>query len=90
MAKAIVTLAGTGNGVRKEGAKMNVNKGLMKKSEDMSFEDISHSPVSILQGLSEEKGKILEAVGVHTVKELAELKYVHWAEAIVLLSEYEE
>lgn len=43
-----------------------------------------------MQGLTEEKGKLLEKVHVKTVKQLANLKYIHWAEAICLLSEYEE
>lgn len=43
-----------------------------------------------LQGLTEEKGKLLEKVHVKTVKQLANLKYIHWAEAICILAEYED
>jgi hypothetical protein len=46
--------------------------------------------VRCVQGLTKEKGQLLEKVHVRTVEELANLKYIHWAEAICTLAEYEE
>lgn len=90
MAKAITTLAGTCSGERREGSTFNMNKALMKDAEKLSLTAITEMPASTLQGLSEEKAKLLEKMNVSTVKDLAELKYANWAEAIVALAEYEE
>lgn len=90
MAKAIVALSTTCNGERREGSKLNINKALMKDSEKLSLSAIAEAPAATLQGLSEEKAKLLEKMNVSTVKDLAELKYAVWAEAIVALAEFEE
>jgi len=73
------------------GDRMNINKAVDKAYETKSLKEIADSPVSALQGVSEGDAKLLaEAFNVKTVKDLAELKYVKWAQAIVALSGTEE
>ena len=43
-----------------------------------------------MQGLSEEKAENFKVMHVSTVRELADLDYAAWAEAMVELAEYEE
>jgi len=70
---------------------MNINKMVDKKYETMSLKEIAKAPVAAIQGLSENDGKLLqEAFGVKTVSDLANLKYVKWAQAICILAEGEE
>lgn len=69
---------------------MNINKAVDKAYESKSLKEIANAPVDALQGVSENDAKLLkEAFGVDTVKELAELKYVKMAQAIVALADYE-
>jgi hypothetical protein len=70
---------------------MNINKAVDKKWESKSLKEIARAPVDALQGVSEGDAKLLkEAFGVDTVKELAELKYVRLAQAIVALADAEQ
>lgn len=70
---------------------MNINKAVDKKYESMSLKEIANAPVDALQGVSEGDAKLLaEAFNVKTVKDLANLKYVKWAQAIVTLADTEE
>lgn len=70
---------------------MNINKAVDKSFEGKSFKELLTAPMSALQGLSEGDCKLLEqAFGVHTIRDLANLKYVKWAQAIVALAETEE
>ena len=70
---------------------MNINKGVDKAYETKSFAEIADSPVDALQGVSENDAKLLlEAFNVKTVRDLAQLKYVRWAQAIVTAAEIEE
>ncbi|HOP62385.1 MAG TPA: hypothetical protein PK358_09590 [Spirochaetota bacterium] len=69
---------------------MNINKAVDKAFEEKSLKEIADAPVSALQGVSEGDAKLLaEAFNVKTVKDLAELKYVKWAQAIVALADTE-
>lgn len=69
---------------------MNVNKAVDKAYESKSFKDLADAPVSALQGISEADAILLQkAFKVKTVKDLAKLKFVKWAQAIVTLSELE-
>ena len=62
-----------------------------KAWENKSFKEIAEAPVSALQGVSEEDEKLLKkAFKVKRVKDLANLKYVKWAEAITTLAKYEK
>ncbi len=70
---------------------MNINKALDKAYEGKSLKEIARAPVSALQGVSQgDAVKLKEAFGVDTVRELANLKYVRWAQAIVALADAEE
>jgi hypothetical protein len=70
---------------------MNINKALDKAFETKSFKELVNAPLSALQGLSDNDQKLLhEAFGIHTIKDLANLKFVKWAQAIVALADTEE
>lgn len=69
---------------------MNINKAVDKAYESKSLKEIADAPVSALQGVSEGDAQLLEqAFKVRTVRDLAGLKYVKWAQAIVALAETE-
>jgi hypothetical protein len=90
MAKCIATLAVTSDGKRAEDSKFNIDKAVMAGYEPKTLQEIVDAPISTLQGLTEEKAELLKILKVHTVKDLADLKYAHWAEAIVGLAAFEE
>lgn len=70
---------------------MNINKAVDKSYEGKSLSEIADSPVDALQGVSENDARLLaEAFNVKTVKDLANLKFVRWAQAIVSLIDGEE
>lgn len=69
---------------------MNINNAVDKSYEGKSFKELADAPVGALQGLSEGDANLLkEAFNVKTIKDLAELKYVKWAQAIATLAEVE-
>ena len=70
---------------------MNINNAVDKAFETKSLKEIANSPVDALQGISEAKGKLLEeALGIKTISDLANNKYIKWAQAISILAEREE
>lgn len=70
---------------------MNLNKALDKAYESKSLKEIADAPVDALAGVSENDAKLLlEAFKVKTVRDLANLKYVKWAQAIVTLADTEQ
>jgi hypothetical protein len=72
------------------GLKMNIDKFVDKKYEQMTFKEIANAPVEAIQGISEGDAKLLkEAFNVKTVSDLAKLKYVKWAQAICTLADGE-
>lgn len=69
---------------------MNISKAVDKAYEGKSFKEIADSPVSALQGITEDDAKLLQkAFKVKTVRDLAKLKYAKWAQAIVTLADTE-
>ena len=69
---------------------MNIDKCVIKKYEKSTLKEIAHAPVDAIQGVSENDAKLLkEAFNVKTVSDLANLKYVKWAQAICILAEGE-
>jgi hypothetical protein len=67
---------------------MEINKALDKAYEKKTFKELVDCPVSALQGVSEgDAEKLKAAFNVKTIKDLATLKYVRWAQAIVTLAE---
>mmetsp|Transcript_20927 Transcript_20927/g.32211 ORF Transcript_20927/g.32211 Transcript_20927/m.32211 type:complete len:216 (-) Transcript_20927:1000-1647(-) len=92
IAKAIQVMATTAEiqGDRPSLSIMNIDQALDKDYETQSFQVVLEAPVSALQGITDEKAETLwKTLGVHTVKDLANLKYFHWAESIVTLGKYE-
>ncbi|OWT61983.1 hypothetical protein [Candidimonas nitroreducens] len=70
---------------------MNINKAVMKAYESKPLKEIADAPVSALQGVSEGDAEHLKAAfNVKTVRDLANLKFVHWAQAITTLADTEE
>ncbi|MBP8534572.1 hypothetical protein [Streptomyces sp. MK37H] len=67
-------------------ASIDLEKVLDKAWADKSLPEILAAPVSALKGVSDRQGNLLEeAFGVKTVKDLADLKYAHWASALATL-----
>jgi len=73
------------------GVYMNINFALDKAYETKPLKELVDAPVAALQGVSEGDAELLKkAFNVKTIKDLANLKYVRWAQAIVTLAETEE
>jgi len=67
---------------------MQIDKALDKAFEGKPFKELADAPVSALQGVSDgDAQKLKEAFNVKTIKDLATLKYVRWAQAITTLAE---
>ncbi|WP_031507162.1 hypothetical protein [Streptomyces megasporus] len=67
-------------------ASIELDKVLDKAWADKSLPEILSAPVSALKGVSDRDGELLEeAFGVKTVADLADLKYVRWAQALATL-----
>jgi len=70
---------------------MNIGKALVKSYEGKPLKELVDAPVDALQGVSENDAKLLkEAFNVKTISDLANLKYVKWAQAIETLAATEE
>jgi len=69
---------------------MNIDKFLDKKYEKLTLKELPAAPVDAIAGVSEGDAKLLkEAFNVKTIKDLAKLKYVKWAQAICTLADGE-
>ncbi|MEV6199080.1 hypothetical protein AB0M64_03815 [Streptomyces sp. NPDC051771] len=67
-------------------ASIDLDKVLDKAWADKSLPEILAAPVGALKGVSGRDGELLEqAFGVKSVADLAELKYVRWAQALAAL-----
>ncbi len=67
-------------------ASIDLDKVLDKAWADKSLPEILDAPVDALKGVSEKDGELLDqAFGVKTVADLADLKYVRWAQALAAL-----
>lgn len=70
---------------------MNLNFALDKVYENKSLKELVDAPVAALSGVSDKDAELLkEAFNVKTIGDLAKLKYVRWAQAIVNLAETEQ
>jgi len=73
---------------------MNINKCLIKAYEKTPLKELVDAPVSALQGISEHGAKLLNEalpnVSIKTIGDLANLKFVKWAQGICSLAEGEE
>jgi len=69
---------------------MNISKVVDKGYQSKSFKEIADAPLSALQGISAKDAKLLKQVfDIDTVRDLANLRYVKWASALVTLAEDE-
>ncbi|MEQ8819877.1 MAG: hypothetical protein RLY93_06500 [Sumerlaeia bacterium] len=70
---------------------MNINNALDKAYEGKPLKELVNAPVDALQGVSAGDAEHLKAAfNVKTIGDLAKLKYVKWAQAIVALADTEE
>jgi hypothetical protein len=70
---------------------MNINFAIDKAYEGKSFKELANSPVSVISGVSQKDAQLLEqAFGVKTISDLARLKPVRIAQAIIALGEAEQ
>jgi hypothetical protein len=69
---------------------MNIDTIVDGAYADKCFRDICEAPLSALRGVSTKDAKALgTAFGISTIGELADLKYVKWAQAIRVLASVE-
>ena len=69
---------------------MQIDKAVVKAYEKKAFKEIAEAPVWALCGISEAGAeKLKEILGVKTVKDLANSKYVRWAQAIETFGDLE-
>ncbi|MFD9864059.1 hypothetical protein [Streptomyces alboflavus] len=67
-------------------AAIDLGKVVDKAWVDKEIAEVLAAPVSALKGVSDRDGELLkEAFGVKTVADLADLKYVRWAQALAAL-----
>ncbi|MDX3058936.1 hypothetical protein PV394_27985 [Streptomyces sp. NE06-03E] len=67
-------------------ASIDLEEVLDKAWADKSLPEILAAPVGALKGVSDHDGELLDqAFGIKTVADLAELKYVRWAQALAAL-----
>ena len=70
---------------------MNINNAVDKDYEDKSLNELADAPIAALQGVSDRQAQLLQdAFRIKTIRQLANLKYVRWAQAIVSLAATEE
>lgn len=70
---------------------MNINNAVDKAYEDKSLGELADAPIAALQGVSDRQAQLLQdAFRIKTIRQLANLKYVRWAQAIVALAATEE
>ena len=73
---------------------MNINKFVDKAYESKTFKEIADSPLDAIQGITPDGARLLNealpAINIKTVRDLANLKYVKWAQAICACAEGEE
>lgn len=66
----------------------DISKYMDKAYIDQEFAEIADAPVDALKGVSEGDAEHLKAAfNIKTVRDLAESKYVLWAQAIVKLAD---
>jgi len=70
---------------------MNIDTVVDQAYVGKCFKDLADAPVSALRGVSAKDAKALQtAFNVTTVRELAQLSFVKWANAIVTLADEEQ
>ena len=70
---------------------MNIDTVVDKEYIGLSFRALASSPVSALRGISAKDAKALaQAFNVHSVRDLANMDFVKWAQAITTLADLEQ
>lgn len=70
---------------------MDINKCVDKAYEDKSFKELADAPIEALQGVSAKDAASLKAAfNITTIRQLANLKCVKWATAIVTFANESE
>jgi hypothetical protein len=70
---------------------MNVDTVVDKEYLGKCFRELAGAPISALKGVSANDAKALaKAFNISTVRELAELNFVKWAQAITILADHEQ
>jgi hypothetical protein len=70
---------------------MNINKALDKAYESKPLKELPDAPVEAIQGVSEgDAEKLKAAFNIRTIRDLAESKFVRWAQGICNLADAEE
>ncbi|MDR7051323.1 hypothetical protein J2X54_003810 [Duganella sp. 3397] len=70
---------------------MNIDTVVDKEYVGLSFRALASSPVSALRGISAKDAKALaQAFNVHSVRDLANMDFVKWAQAITTLADLEQ
>lgn len=77
------------DGKRDPSSEMNLNKALDKEYETKALKEIAEAPVHALQGLADWTDSTFAKLNIKTVADLANWKYVTWAQAIVTLAQFE-
>ncbi|MDR0444316.1 MAG: hypothetical protein LBH44_13025 [Treponema sp.] len=72
---------------------MNIDKFVIKKYETSPLKEIADAPIYAIAGISENGAKLLNEalpnINIKTVRDLANLKFVKWAQAICTLADGE-
>lgn len=68
---------------------MNIDLILSEDWRDKSLHALTRAPISVLRGIGDTEAAGLAQAGIHTVRDLAMLDAVKWAQAIVLLADQE-
>lgn len=70
---------------------MNINKAVVKAYETKTLKEIADAPVDAIEGVSAKDAELLkQAFNIKTIRDMANLKFFHWAQAIVTLADREE
>jgi hypothetical protein len=70
---------------------MNIDTIVDKEYVGLSFRALAEAPTSALRGISPKDAKALaQAFNVHSVRDLAKLEFVKWAQAIATLADHEQ
>jgi len=70
---------------------MNIHRALDKAWEGKSFKKLAEAPPSALAGISEKDAELLaQALGIKTIRDMANNKFFKWARAIVIAADLEE
>ena len=70
---------------------MNINKALDNAWEGKPFKELAEAPVSALAGVTEKDAeRLAQALGIKTIRDMANNKSFKWARASVIAADLEE